>query len=111
VEHRSVLEAQLAEESRGRIGQRPILPQQQSTLPSAFPSRPPLSVLNTPSCFCIGEHTCLSSASPSSAMSMTYGNFQIPTTEPQADLPDDTHDLSWMGYLNTNSGAISDVEH
>lgn len=99
---RDDLGAQSAEESTGKIGQRPIIP---STFPSTFPSESPFSVPDPPSCFCIGEHTCVPCTGPSSTIPTPYGNFDIPTAQPEAD------DSIWMdSYVNTNACAGPDAE-
>lgn len=103
---------QSTEESRGRMGLCPILPNQPSTFHSAFPSKPPFSASDPPRCFCIGEHTCLSVAGPSSVIPPTYENPNMHAARPEADWTEDAIDESWMEkFVDTNACAVPDAEN
>jgi len=104
------LEALPAEELRSKIGLCPILPKQPSTFASAFPLKPPFSLPVPQSCFCVGKHTCLSTPGPS-AVSTSYGDLNMHTTQPPANWTEDSLDESWMSYINTNNYTEPDTDN
>lgn len=106
---RDELGAQSVEESRGRMSLYPILPHQPSTFPSSFPSKRPCSVPDFPRCFCVGEHTCLSTPGPSSAVPRAYENSSVHPTQPETE---DLVDENWMeNFVDMNACAVPDAEH
>lgn len=95
---RDELGAQPAEESRRRMSLYPSLPNQPSTFPS--------------SCFCVGDHTCLSAPGPSPAVPRAYENSSVHPTQAETDWAEEPVDENWMeNFVDMNAGAVPDAEH